>query len=41
MNSQGSKGIRQWWINHIIYPSVDYNQRLDTQVNEPTNQNSI
>ena len=46
----GSKGIRQWPINwntsqiisHKITPFVDYNKwlkRLDTQLNEPTNQN--
>ena len=49
---QGPKGIRQWSINwctslmmiHKIILSVDYNyllKRLDTQSNEPTNQNSI
>ena len=48
----GSKGIRQWLINlctspmiiRKITPSVDYNQwlnRLDTKLNEPTNQNSL
>ena len=52
VNSQGSKGIRQWPINwgtslmmiHKITTSVDYNKwlkRLDTQLNQPTNQNSI
>ena len=51
-NMQGSKGIRQWPINlctspmmiQKINPSVDYNcllKRLETQPNEPTNQNSI
>ena len=44
--------IRKWPINcctfslniHKIIPSVDYNQwlkHLDTQIDEPTNQNSI
>ena len=49
---QGSKGIRQWPMNwftspmmiHKITSSVDYNECFkcfDTQINEPTNQNSI
>ena len=49
---QESKGIRQLPINlctstmiiHKITPSIDYNlwfKRLDTQLNEPTNQNWI
>ena len=47
----GSKGIRQWPINlftspmiNKITPFVDCNyclKRLDTQLNEPTNQNLI
>ena len=50
-DSQGSKGIRQLPINlctspmsiHKITPSVDYNwlKRLNTQLNEPTNQNEF
>ena len=50
--TQGSKGIRQspinWCTSPIIKqqnaPAVDYNywlKRLDTQLNKPTNQNSI
>ena len=44
---QESKGIRQWSINLFTSPIntfVDYNQwleRFDTQLNEPTNQNSL
>ena len=49
---QGSKGTRQWSINWHAFrmiicknnPSVDYNlwlKRLDTQLNQPTNENSI
>ena len=43
---QGSKGIRQWSMFkiHKITHSVDYNwwlKRLDTQLNESTNKNSI
>ena len=45
---QGSKGIRQWPINHCTFPMMilkivpfmDYKkwmQRLDTQLNEQTN----
>ena len=50
--AQGSKGIRQWLINwrtssaliHKVTLSVNYNywlKRLDTQLNEPANQNLI
>ena len=49
---QGFKGIRRWlkkimyipMMIHKITPTVDYNlwlKRLDTQLNEPSNQNSI
>ena len=44
---QESKGIRRWSINLFTSPIntfVDYNQwleRFDTQLNEPTNQNSL
>ena len=41
-----SKGIRQWPINWCIFPMMIHKstprlKRLDTQLNEPTNKNSI
>ena len=52
VDSEGSKGIRQWPINLCTFamiiqkltPFVDYNQwlkRLDIQLNEPINRNLI
>ena len=49
---QGSKGIRQWPINLCTFPKVIYKipsfldnnywlKRLDTQLNETTNQKSF
>ena len=44
MKTQGSKGIRQWPINCPNDDTKNYPRLqpvVDTQLNQPTNQNSI
>ena len=44
MKTQGSKGIRQWPINWPNNDTKNYPRLqpvVDTQLNQPTNQNSI